>query len=83
MSRGYTKYCFECDCNGEIPIDQPPKNLPREALLHYSKTTGLPVAECLANLVKDALLSDTDDPLHVNGLEFIRLVDAAATLKPA
>lgn len=70
------KYCFECDCNGEIP-----KNLPREALLHYSKTTGLPVAECLANLVKEALLSDTGDPLHVYGLEFIRLVDSALLAK--
>lgn len=77
----YVKYCFECDCNGEIPIDQPPKNLPREALLHYSKTTGLSVAECLANLVKDALLSDTDDPLHVYGLEFIRLVDSVLLAK--
>ncbi len=53
----------------------------KEALLLNSITTGLPVAECLANLVKDALLSDTDDPLHVNGLEFIRLVDAAALIK--
>lgn len=81
MSREHIKYCFECDCTGEIPIDQPPKNLPREALIHYSKTTGLPVAECLANLVKDALLSDTDDPLHVNGLEFIRLLDSVLLAK--
>ncbi len=44
-------------------------------LLQQSRATGKPVVECLAELVKECLLSETDDPIHVSGLEFIRLID--------
>lgn len=79
----YVRYCFECECNGEIPIDQPPTDVLKIALVERSKQTGQTAAQCLAELVKYCLLSGTNDPLHVYGPEFIRLVDAASFEKPA
>lgn len=50
-----------------------------KALQYTKELRGLSSAECLAELIREVLLSDTDDPLHVNGPELIRLIDAALT----
>ncbi len=45
------------------------------ALLNQSSETGKPLALCLAELFKRALMCDSSDILHVNGIEFMSLCD--------
>ncbi len=50
----------------------------QQKLIIASQEGEKPVVDYLAELVKRCLLSGDDDPAHVNGIEFIRQVDAAS-----
>jgi len=47
----------------------------KQSLLACSLNRSKSVAECLAELVRECLLSDDDSPIHVNGLGFVKLCD--------
>lgn len=50
-------------------------------LLAEARETGEPVAEVLARLVRECLMSDDADPCHVDGVEFIRTCDSVLVLQ--
>ena len=52
-------------------------NALKSQLKTLSKSSGYSVAVCLAELVKECLLADSDDPMHVDGIDFVQLCDLA------
>lgn len=53
----------------------------QQKLIIASQEGERPVVDYLAELVKRCLLTESDDAAHVNGIDFIRRVDLAATTK--
>lgn len=66
-----TRYRFECECNGEIPIGQGPTlEETKRALRDYCTQAGRSAPQVLAELTAELMLSPDDDPLHVHGIAF-------------
>lgn len=66
-----TLYRFECECNGEIPTGGGPtlKHVKR-ALLDYCRDAKRVPSVVMAELTAELMLSDSNDPLHVYGVEY-------------
>jgi len=47
----------------------------RKHLIYASQSSKRPVVDCLAELVKQCLISDDKDPHHVYSFDFIKRVE--------
>lgn len=71
MNDEKTRYRFECECNGEIPIgDGATLSEAKLALADYCKTSGQTPAKALALLASELMLSG-----EVYGPDFAREID--------
>lgn len=73
MNDEETRYRFECECNGEIPIgDGPTLSETKKALADYCRDANRSPAKALAELAAELMLSG-----EVYGPEFVEEFDGA------
>lgn len=81
MNDAENRYRFECECNGEIPMGTaPPMAQLKRALEDYCKDSGRSPAKAPAELAAELMLSESSDPLHIYGPDFVKEFDQT-TLK--